>query len=134
MTFEVFFKKFKEKARRQDLDFLKETISKELKAREIRSGEIVDYHYDDSIEGWRQAFDYFADKDMDWIYTDNTIIPLNQNEWLASFWVSIRLDGELLETSNLFFNTFQNQDGKWQLVRTYIEAGVKNPDSAKVCS
>ncbi|ARI79000.1 hypothetical protein [Halobacillus mangrovi] len=132
MEFHSFYETFKEGARKHDLGFLKETISDQLVAREIRQDEVIDYSYEDSIEGWKQAFEYFQDKDMIWIYTDHSLTELKENEWLASFWVSIELEGELLDSSNLFFNTYKQEKGTWQLVRTYIEAGVQTPESVKV--
>ncbi|WP_079477254.1 hypothetical protein [Halobacillus salinus] len=127
MSFYSFFDAFKKRASEHDLDFLKETIHKDFAAREVRDGEMVDYGYAESVEGWRQAFDYFADQDMEWIYTDHSVTQIKENEWLAAFWVSIVLDGDLLPTSNLFFDTFRYEDGTWKLVRSYIEAGVRNP-------
>ncbi|MGI8316347.1 hypothetical protein [Halobacillus mangrovi] len=132
MEFHSYYGTFKERARKQDLDFLKETISDQLVVREIRQDEVIDYSYEDSIEGWKQAFGHFQDKDMTWIYTDHCLTELKENEWLASFWVSIELEGELLGSSNLFFNTYKKEKDTWQLVRTYIEAGVETPESAKV--
>ncbi|RDY72519.1 flavoprotein, partial [Halobacillus trueperi] len=110
-----------------DLVYLKKVTSRNLEAREIRHGELVDYSYEESIEGWHQAFEHFKDQNMDWIYTDHSVTQLNENTQLAAFWVSIRLNGEILGTSNLFFDTFEKRDGEWQLVRCYIEAGVQNP-------
>ncbi|WP_226585537.1 hypothetical protein [Halobacillus litoralis] len=135
MEFKTFFEQFKERAGRQDLNYLKETISEDLQAREIRNGEVVDYHFEDSISGWKQAFDYFAEKDMEWIYTDHSFIQLCDDEWLAAFWVSIYLEGKLLESSNLFFNSYRYENDHWKLIRTYIEAGVETPLAVKeACS
>lgn len=127
MSFYTFFDQFKQRASAHDLDFLKVTISEDFTAREIRDGDVVDYGVDESVEGWRQAFEYFTDQDMEWLYTDHSVTQIKDNEWLAVFWVSIVLDNKLLPTSNLFFNTFRYENGAWQLVRSYIEAGVRNP-------
>lgn len=131
MEFQSFYETFKQHARQQDLDFLKETLSDQLVAREIRQDEVIDYSYEASIEGWKQAFEHFKNKDMTWIYTDHSLTKLKENEWLASFWVSIELEGELLGSSNLFFNTYKKENDTWQLIRTYIEAGVQTPESVK---
>ncbi|REJ07423.1 hypothetical protein [Halobacillus trueperi] len=127
MEFQTFYEDYKRRASQHDLDYLKKVTSRNLAAREIRHGEWVDYSYEESIEGWRQAFDHFQDQDMSWIYTDHSVTQLNEHTYLAAFWISIRLNGELLETSNLFFDTFEKVYGEWQLVRSYIEAGVQNP-------
>ncbi|SDP11764.1 hypothetical protein ACJA3J_01410 [Halobacillus sp. SY10] len=127
MDFQTFYEEYKRRASQHDLVYLKKVTSRNLEAREIRHGELVDYSYEESIEGWHQAFEHFKDQNMDWIYTDHSVTQLNENTQLAAFWVSIRLNGEILGTSNLFFDTFEKRDGEWQLVRCYIEAGVQNP-------
>ncbi|KHE72018.1 hypothetical protein [Halobacillus sp. BBL2006] len=92
MEFKSFYEMFKERASQQDLEFLKETISEKLLAREIRQGEVVDYSYAESIEGWKQAFNLFEDKKMTWIYTDHSLTKLKDDEWLAAFFISIELE------------------------------------------
>ncbi|MEC3882532.1 flavoprotein [Halobacillus sp. HZG1] len=127
MDFQTFYEEYKRRASQQDLDYLKKVTSQALVAREIRHGERVDYSYEESMEGWHQAFEHFKDQDMYWIYTDHSVTMLNENIQLAAFWISIRLNGELLPTSNLFFDTFEKQGDEWLLVRSYIESGVQNP-------
>ncbi|WP_181347185.1 flavoprotein [Thalassobacillus sp. CUG 92003] len=129
--FAPFFQTFKERAKQGDIAYLKSVISKDLAARENRHGSIIDYGYEESIEGWGQAFDFFADQDMQWVYTDHSTIQLKVGEVMATFWISLVLDGKKSETANLFVNTYQKDpmSGEWKLVRTYIEAGVENPTS-----
>lgn len=131
MDFSTFYESFKDRARSQDLAFLKETIAEDLIAREIRDGEVVDYGYEESIEGWKQAFDHFENMDMTWVYTDHSMTQTKDKEWIVSFWVSIVLDGEPIPNSNLFFDTFQQTDEGWKLIRSYIESGVQNPHLVK---
>ncbi len=50
-SFHQFFNQFKNQASKQNLNFLKQTISKDFAAREIRGDEMVDYAANQSIEG-----------------------------------------------------------------------------------
>ncbi|MCA0972460.1 flavoprotein [Halobacillus litoralis] len=127
MSFYTFFETFKERARKHDLGFLKEVIAEEFIAREIRDGEHMDYGREESVEGWRQAFEHFEGQDMNWIYTNHSVTQTKADEWMAVFWVSVVIAGEPLPASNLFFDTFRYEDETWKLVRSYIEAGVKSP-------
>ncbi len=109
-------------------DYMREVISKDLLAREIRGGEAEDFGYDQSVQGWAGAFDYFADKDMEWVLTPQSILPINEHEKMAIIRAAPVIEGKLVPSSNLFFNTFmQDEDsGEWKLVRSYIETGVPN--------
>lgn len=109
-------------------DFMREVISKKFIAREIRDGEPTDYGYEESVEGWAGAFHYFADMDMEWVLTPQSIIPIHENEKVAIIRAAPIIEGKLVPSSNLFFNTFQwnTETNEWKLVRSYIETGLPN--------
>ncbi|WP_079525347.1 hypothetical protein [Halobacillus hunanensis] len=88
------YEQFKDRSSQHDLTYLRKVISRDLEAREIRDGEVTDYSYQESIEGWKQASDHFADMDMEWKYTDHSITKLKDDEWLASFYLSPVIEGE----------------------------------------
>lgn len=50
---------------------------------------------------------------------------LREDESMAVISASMNINGKLLETASLFFDTFKKVDGKWMLVRSYVEAGGK---------
>ncbi|KGX89576.1 hypothetical protein [Pontibacillus marinus] len=109
-------------------DYMREVISKELQAREIREGEAVDFGYEESVQGWAGAFDYFADQDMEWVLTPQSIISLKEDEKMAIVRAAPIIEGKLVPSSNLFFNTFKQDSAtnEWKLVRSYVETGVPN--------
>jgi hypothetical protein len=44
---------------------------------------------------------------------------------LAILSATIIIEGKTLETANIFFDTFKKSvENEWQLIRSYIEAGV----------
>ncbi|MFP3339383.1 hypothetical protein R0J91_15510, partial [Micrococcus sp. SIMBA_131] len=84
-----------------------------------------DFGYDESIEGWEQAFKAFKNDGSTWVLKKLTVTPLRRNEMLAIIFASIEVDGKQSETGNVFFNTFRKEvQGNWKLVRSYIEAGI----------
>ncbi|SDJ65546.1 hypothetical protein [Sediminibacillus albus] len=54
------------------------------------------------------------------------VIPLRTDQAMAIISATLIINGEQLETANLFFNTFERgrESQEWKLVRSYIEAGV----------
>ncbi|WP_404451377.1 flavoprotein [Virgibacillus necropolis] len=104
---------------------MKGFISKDYAAREVRDGEIVDFGYEESVEGWTQAFDYFSDKVAEWHLNDIGFIPVKDDEMVAILSATLTVDGKTMETANLFFDTFKktSEDG-WLMMRSYIETGV----------
>jgi hypothetical protein len=123
-SFRVFLESFKELWKRSSIDDLKKVISNDYQAREIRKRDIFDFGYDESIEGWEQAFNQFRGKDVQWVLTEVGIIPLSENEVMVILWASIIIEGKSLDTANLFFQTFRLENEEWHLVRSYIEAGL----------
>ncbi|WP_433747597.1 nuclear transport factor 2 family protein [Falsibacillus pallidus] len=103
---------------------MKNYISPDYQAREISGGDIIDFGYEESIEGWKQGFEFVLKEKAAWDIAERTIIPLREDECLAILSANIIIEGKPLDSVNLFFNTFRNTDGEWKLVRSYIEAGV----------
>jgi GNAT superfamily N-acetyltransferase len=123
-SFRTCLKSFIDSWKRSSLDDLKRWISVDYQAREVRDGEIFDFGYEESIDGWEQAFNQFLGNDVQWVLTEVGIIPLKDNEVMAILRASLIMEGKPSEISNLFFETFRMENGEWQLVRSYIEAGL----------
>jgi hypothetical protein len=123
-SFHAFLESFKDSWKRSSIDDLKKVISNDYQAREIRKRDIFDFGYDESIDGWEQAFNQFRGKNMQWVLTEVGIMPLSENEVMAIMWASLIIEGKSLDTANLFFQTFRLVNEEWQLVRSYIEAGL----------
>ncbi|WP_175991453.1 flavoprotein [Bacillus sp. Marseille-Q1617] len=112
---------------------MEKCISADYQAREISGGEIADFGYQESINGWKQGFDFVKEKQAQWDVNEISIIPLRENEMLATFSATIVIHGNSMETVNLFFNTFKKfEGGDWKLVRSYIEAGVPIENVKKI--
>ncbi|MFJ7668415.1 flavoprotein [Lysinibacillus sp. NPDC097195] len=104
----------------------KKIIALEYKAREITAGKIVDFGYEESIEGWEQGFHFAKENTAIWIIKVVLILPLREHETMAIISATLSINGKALETGNLFFQTFKKYNNNdWKLVRSYIEAGVK---------
>ncbi|WP_098442501.1 flavoprotein [Bacillus sp. es.036] len=124
--FQEFLDDFLSSWQNSSLDEMKVKISDSYQAREISSqSELYDFGYDESIEGWDQAFTSFQKDGTKWILKKLAVTPLRRNEMLAIIFASIEVDGKQSETGNVFFNTFRKEvQGNWKLVRSYIEAGI----------
>jgi hypothetical protein len=124
IAFQKFLERYKEIWRNCSLEGLKEILSTEYKAREIMGKEIVDFGYDESINGWKQGFEYVRNNHAQWRLDQLAVIPLRADEVMVIFSATIVVRGKSLEAANLFFNTFRNDNNEWKLVRSYIEAGI----------
>ncbi|MGD6846620.1 flavoprotein [Rossellomorea aquimaris] len=124
-TFRPFIDAFLDAWNRSSLMELAYFISKEYQAREVTGGEIADFGYEESIEGWKQGFHFVKVNDAKWDVNEMSIIPLREDEIMAILSATIHIQGKSMETANIFFNTFKkNKHSEWKLVRSYIEAGV----------
>ena len=103
-------------------------ISKEFKGREITPvGQLVDFGYEESIKGWEQGFHFVRENQAEWILNVLSTVALRKDEVLVVISASMEIKGKSSDTSNLFFQTFKRDDeDTWQLVRSYIEAGISN--------
>jgi hypothetical protein len=109
------------------LEKLQGLISKDYQAREFSRGEILDFGYEESIEGWEQGFRFVKENQAEWQLKTMSTIPLRQDETMVIISATLIIEGNPIETANLFFNTYKNIGNEWKLVRSYIEAGVKVP-------
>lgn len=124
-SFKDSYESFKKAWSDFSIEDMKGFISKDYAAREVREGEIVDFGYEESVEGWTQAFDYFSDKDAEWHLNDIGFIPVKDDEMVAILSATLTVDGKTMETANLFFDTFKKTSGDgWLMMRSYIETGV----------
>jgi hypothetical protein len=126
MEFKSFLNQFLNAWFRSSLDEMSGMISHTYQAREITStGEILDFGYEESIEGWKQGFQFVIETESEWVLKTVSIMQLRENEVLAVISASMIIDGKPLETANIFFDTFKHENGEWKLVRSYVEAGVR---------
>jgi hypothetical protein len=124
-TFRQFLNTFIDAWKQSSITNMAKFIPNDYQAREITRGEIVDFGYDESISGWEQGFDFVMENGAKWEINQISIIALRENEMLAILSATIIIPGKTMETANLFFDTFKkSDDNDWQLIRSYIEAGV----------
>lgn len=124
-SFSIFLDTYLDVWRNSSLIDLKNLISPEYKAREIAGGNIVDFGYEESLDGWEQGFKFANENNAQWSINVISILPLRENETMAILSATLVIQGKGLETANLFFQTFRkNSANDWELVRSYIEAGI----------
>lgn len=133
-TFRASLESFLESWRNSSLADLRQFISIDYKGREIASGEIVDFGYEESIKGWEQGFNYVLENNADWNVKEIAIIPIKVDENLVILSATINVNGISIGTSNLFFETFKKDktNGIWKLVRSYVETGIINENLNKI--
>ncbi|MBU8915960.1 flavoprotein [Neobacillus sp. 114] len=123
--FRKFLDTFLDAWRSSSLTEISDLISNNYKGREITGGEIVDFEFDESILGWEQGFKFVKENNAQWELNEISIIPLRADEMLVIISATILMQGEGLNTANLFFQTFKKDSSKdWKLIRSYIEAGI----------
>ncbi|UTR10671.1 flavoprotein [Evansella sp. LMS18] len=111
--------------RNSSLSDLSRFIDDSYQAREIRDGEPQDFGYEESIKGWEQAFGFVRENNGEWVVNQISAMELNEDEVMAVLTGTLILNGEIMKTGNLFFETFKkSSDGEWRIVRSYIETGV----------
>ncbi|WP_427136870.1 flavoprotein [Psychrobacillus psychrodurans] len=111
--------------RESSLKDLKKLISRDYKAREIIGGDIFDFGYEESLNGWEQGFSFAKENNAQWNINVISILPLRENETMAILSATLIIQGKSIETANLFFQTFKKDSiNDWKLVRSYIEAGI----------
>ncbi|QDP39385.1 flavoprotein [Radiobacillus deserti] len=124
MDFQNWLEQYKTAWTTCDLDKMKEYIAKDYQAREIRRGELMDFGYEESINGWEQGFQFVQESDGVWELKQLNHYSLHPNQEMVVLMATIRLNDKRVPTANLFFETFEEKEGAWQLVRSYIEAGL----------
>lgn len=126
-SFRQFLDTFLDVWRASSLIELKDIISKDYKAREITGGEIVDFGYEESINGWEQGFNFVKENKAQWKLNEISILSLRDDETMVILSATLVVQGKSLETANLFFQTFKKTSiNDWKLVRSYIEVGIPN--------
>ena len=104
---------------------LKDVISQDYKAREITSEGVVDFGYEESVEGWRQGFSFIKENHAEWDLKELKTFPLKEQEWMAIIWAAPIIKGKAPMNGHLFFDTFKpDNDAGWKLVRSYIETDI----------
>jgi hypothetical protein len=133
-TFRQFLDTFLDAWKHSSITAMEKLISNDYQAREITGGEVIDFGYEESINGWKEGFDFVKEKQAQWEINEISFIPLRENEILAIISATIIIQGKTMETANLFFDTFQKCNNDWKLVRSYIEAGVSVANINKIQS
>lgn len=125
-TFRDFLDEFLNSWTNSSLNEMKNVLSSDYQAREITNGKIMDFGYHESIQGWEQGFQFVKESEGLWELNELSSTPLREKEYLVIISATIAINGESMDTANLFFNTFKKDNNQeWKLVRSYIEAGVK---------
>lgn len=123
--FSAFLENYLDVWRASSLQDMKNIISQDYVAREITDGIIVDFGYEESVNGWEQGFHFAVEKNAQWIIKVVSILPIREYEYIAILSATLVVGNQRLDTANLFFQTFQkNSVNEWKLVRSYIEAGI----------
>ncbi|RIW37298.1 flavoprotein [Bacillus salacetis] len=126
MDFQTFLDQFLDSWSHSNLEELSNMIAEDYQAREITSdGELVDFGYEQSIEGWKQGFQFVKESGSEWVLKTLSTMPLRDNEVMAIISASMIIDGYPLETANIFFDTFKQTEEGWILSRSYVEAGAR---------
>ena len=123
-TFREFFNYYQEVWKTCNFDEMNALISKRYQAREITKDGIVDFGYDESLKGWREAFSFVQSNHGQWDVHEIGVIPLGKDEMMGILSATILMNGKSLQTANLFFETFRVQNDEWQMVRSYSETGI----------
>ncbi len=124
-TFEGFLEEFLAAWKKSSIIEMERYISRDYQAREISNGEIFDFGYEESINGWEQGFQFVNENEAKWDINQLYTLPLREDEVMAVLSATIIIKGNSMATANVFFNTFKKVKGSgWKLVRSYIEAGV----------
>lgn len=124
-SFSVFIDTYLNVWKNSSLVDLRELMSQDYKAREITGNDIVDFGYEESVNGWEQGFNFVKENNAKWNIKVVSILPLREDETMAILSATMIIQGETLGTANLFFQTFKkNSNNDWKLVRSYIEAGI----------
>jgi hypothetical protein len=111
--------------RSSSLKRMRELISKDYIAREISNGDIVDFGFEESINGWEQGFLFAKENNADWELNEISVIPLRADETLVIISATLILQGKSIESAHLLFQTFKKEKfDSWKLIRSYIEAGI----------
>ncbi|MGD6873624.1 flavoprotein [Sutcliffiella horikoshii] len=111
--------------RSSSIDGMRNIISKDYKAREISYGNIIDFGFEESINGWEQGFSFAKENNAEWELNEIAIIPLRTDETLVILSATMILQGKSIDSAHLFFQTFKKEESNsWKLIRSYIEAGI----------
>lgn len=124
-TFRQFFDRYVDVWKSSSLVDLKELISMDYKAREVAEGTIMDFGYEESLQGWEKGFNFIKENGARWEINEIAEMPLRDDETMMILSAAIIMDDKRLETSNLFMQTFKMGDNNdWKLVRSYIETAI----------
>ncbi|WP_404443179.1 flavoprotein [Sutcliffiella horikoshii] len=132
-TFRKFLDIYLDAWRSSSLDRMRELISKDYKAREIKDGDIIDFGFEESIIGWEQGFLFAKENNAEWELNEISIIPLRTDEIMVIISATMTFKGKSINSAHLFFQTFRKESFEnWKLIRSYIEAGISLDNIRKI--
>ena len=124
-SFSIFLDTYLDVWRSSNIKEMKGIISQDYEAREVKGGDIVDFGYEESVNGWEQGFHFAVKNNAQWNINVVSILPIREYEHIVILSATLVIQNQRLDTANLFFQTFQkNSVNEWKLVRSYIEAGI----------
>ncbi|MDY0395186.1 flavoprotein [Virgibacillus halophilus] len=103
MIFEMHWSNIKKAWCHFSLERLDHFIAADYQAREIRDGEIVDFGYEESIKGWREAFAQLEHQNAEWVIKEIAVFSLKEDEVMAVLYATLKIDGNPMKAGNLFF-------------------------------
>src|SRR5699024_11926943 len=122
--FKDFLAEYRESWNSNDAIRMANHSSNELKVRwAAPNAEVSDYGYENSREGWKQAYEMYKGRSPMWYFQDVLVDINDWNEAVAIFWVSFEIDGELTDSKLLFMETFRKENNEWKKIREYVENG-----------
>lgn len=123
--FDEFLARYLRAWRASSLPDIEGMIAPDYRAREHAGGELVDFGFAESVEGWRQGFEDVRQHGAQWQLEVLQRTPLRADEVLVTIRAALKQEGRLVGDANLFVQAFRRADtGAWALVRSYVEAGV----------
>ncbi|RPF50136.1 DUF4440 domain-containing protein [Aquisalibacillus elongatus] len=125
--FKAFLHKYREDWNSTNAEQMSSNSSKQLKVRWANpDAEVSDWGYEETKEGWKQAYGQFEGRNPKWSFEDVLVDVNKQQEGVAIFWVKFELDGKMTGEKLLFTETFRKENGKWKKIREYVENGFFN--------
>ena len=121
--FQRFFIRYQEIWNSCIVEEMNALISKDIAVRWVGPGaSISDWRYEETSDGWVQAYKHYEGHDPKWHFKVLHITPASENEVIATFWVTFEMDGESIDVVKLFVQRFRKeQNDEWKLIREYCE-------------
>ncbi|WP_181350348.1 hypothetical protein [Thalassobacillus sp. CUG 92003] len=125
-TFTRFFDMYQDIWHNGDVLTMKDIVSTDLVSREVYNSHVYDHGFGHMIASWDYIFNFFADKNVEWEFEVEKHISLRQDEVMSVFWLTMLIEGQKSDSTQLFVQTFHKDKStdKWQLIRNYTETSL----------